>query len=206
MFYPQKNIAKKQQAQITGFLIACLRLSLNKVLLSLLLVGTLTGCSLMSVLSDRPDSLVLLSPQSGPEKGPIKQIVTLNIQEKSVQFLAISHFDYQQTRFVALWPTGQPVMELSYDGQALKEQLYGDLPLSGRDILSIIQFSQWPEQMLKTVYQAPTWQLTLKAEQRLLSESDEPWLKVTVRPPGLVVDNYRKHYQVEIQTLKASGL
>ena len=97
-------------------------------------------------------------------------------------------------------------MELSYDGQVLKEQLYGDLPLSGRDILSIIQFSQWPEQTLKTIYQEPMWQLTLSPEQRLLSESGERWLKVAVRPSGLVVDNYRKHYQVEIQTLKASGL
>ena len=182
---------------------------------ALLVILTITGCSLLSditgqsaadsVVSDK--LLVLLPPDQGPTVQMLKQTVTLTRHGHQVQFLTVSRFEAQQVKLLALLPSGQPLMELNYDGQTLTDRVYGELPMNGQDILAVVQFSLWSQQSLEQYYVPEQgWQLEISKQRRLLSQENKLWLKVEILPSGLIVDNYSQNYRVRIHTLEKMDL
>lgn len=175
----------------------------------LLLIGaiawaTLSGCALFQKPPHQPVPK-LLPPIQGPVGTQLKQIVTLYTQNVAVQFLAISQFDPKITRVLILWPSGQPVISIVYDGVQLQEQAYGKLPISGTDILSALQFNLWPARSLRQLYtSAEGWdfKMTSAPEHRTLNYLGKPWLDTHTKDMDTVeLTHHHNEYRLLLRKL-----
>lgn len=165
-------------------------------ILSLLL---LQGCASLNFFSE-PDALLLLPPAPELADQPEKHIVRLNLYGKQVQFLTVSQFTDQESRLMALWPSGQPVIDIRYGVKGFSEQVFGQLPVSGRDVMGVVQFSLWPEHRIKDAYNTdPGWELFLSHSERRLDYNKRPWLKVMMNGDLYQITHYKNDYRVEIQ-------
>ena len=182
--------------------------------LVLILLSALSGCSSISV-HEKPaasasypePNLILMPPNLGPEPQLLKQTVTLSRHGHQIQFISVNRLTSEKIELLALLPVGQPLMELSYDGQKLSNRVYGKLPINGPNILALLQFSLWPKRSVEQYYSPEMgWALHINQTKRLLSWAGERWLKVNILPNGLIVDNYRENYQVQIHTVEKMDL
>jgi len=159
----------------------------------------LNACTSLNTLPE-PEGLLLLPPVAEPGSQAQKQIISLDLHGKKVQFITVSQFTDQESRLMALWPSGQPVMDIRYDGSGFSEHIYGQLPVSGQDVMSVVQFSLWPEDIVKNFYHADSgWRVYLSDSERWLKYHDRFWLKVDINGDLYQVTHYKNNYRVEIE-------
>lgn len=178
----------------------------RSLILGLFLV--LTGCG---VFSDNalqvPKQLQLLPPAQGPDETLLKQKVTMKAGEEERQFLAVLRLRRDKTQLVALLPTGQQILQLSYDGKDLDQNSLLGVDVPGRDILSMMQFALWPERTVFQFYPSSSgWALQMDESHRQVDNAEGPLLAVTFQKNGLTLENYVGKYKVQIETLEAQSL
>jgi hypothetical protein len=174
---------------------------------ALVVLLLLFGCSAQRLSAPEPKVLKLLPPEEGSVSVLLKQKVTLQVGERQQQFLAVSRFDQQQLKLVALLPTGQQILSLDYDGEKLVKETFAPVDLPGREILAIIQFAMWPEHSIKKHYpEKDGWQVEIAPDKRILLTESGVVLRITYQLAELRVDNYLKGYQVIVNTLERTEL
>lgn len=168
---------------------------------------SLMGCSLFKPAPPPVDSYKLLPPSEGPTATLLKQRVSLTIKGQEKQFLIISRLEAKRILLVALLPTGQKLLTLEYDGSRLQQENLSGVDIPAKDILAIMQFSLWPEAVIKDYYAASEgWVTHLSDQQRELWHSSGPVLSIKFQAQGISVDNFLHGYQVAIQTLEEVAL
>lgn len=178
-------------------------------LFAFVLLFALTGCQILPNVA-APATLKLLPPAQGPAPVVLKQVVTLEAKGKQRQFLVVTKLRPELLEMVALMPTGQRLMTLSYDGQRVQQQQLTSVALPGEDILAILQFSLWPMDSLKQHYlQQNGWQINDSYTKRQLLKDSQLLLEVfyqTADKQQLLVENYMSNYRVLIKTLESKAL
>jgi hypothetical protein len=173
----------------------------------LLLFLCLSGCQMLSSGAPVSVALKLLPPAQGPSPVLLKQVVTLEAKGQRRQFLVVARLQATGVEMVALMPTGQRLMTLSYDGEELRQQQLSSIPLPGEDILAILQFSLWPEASVKQHYsENDGWLIMVKPDKRQLLKSSQLLLEVDYEEQQLVVEQYVGNYRVLIKTLERTAL
>ncbi len=168
-----------------------------------LIIALMTGCSSISSPSEDPPALRLLPPLSAPEQ-VLKQKVLLQAQEIEREFLLISRLTPENIIAVVLLPTGQTLLQLKYDGQNFSQQVFlpGDVP--GHELLAIMQFSVWPEQIIRDRYNAVSgWHTAFSEDMRSLSWKNQLLLQVEREAGQLTVMNNLHGYRVVIKDLES---
>ncbi len=160
-----------------------------------------------------PLVLKLLPPSQGPSAVLLKQVVTLEAKGQQRQFLVVSRLQPTAVDMVALMPTGQRLMTLTYDGETLQQQQLTPIPLPGEDILAILQFSLWPKASVKQHYaENAGWFVMIEADKRQLMKNAKLLLEVSYSRSGqqtdeqLIVENFIGNYRVLIKTLERTAL
>ena len=160
-----------------------------------------------------PLVLKLLPPSQSPSAVLLKQVVTLEAKGQQRQFLVVSRLQPTAVDMVALMPTGQRLMTLTYDGETLQQQQLTQISLPGEDILAILQFSLWPKTSVKQHYaENAGWFVTIEADKRQLTKNAKLLLEVSYSEPGqqteeqLIVKNFIGNYRVLITTLESTAL
>ncbi|MBJ7538694.1 DUF3261 domain-containing protein [Marinomonas transparens] len=167
----------------------------------------LTGCSLFTPIEQTVPNLVLLAPVAGTPTQVLKQGVTFKKHEQEKQFIAITRFTEQQTKLVALLPTGQSFLYLEYDGQNFKEKNEAGIELPSKDILAMIQFTLWPEGKVKESYPSNLgWRVEISPNLRSLYYKAQLRLKVELNGDKTNITNYADDYQVNIDTFEKEEL
>lgn len=160
-----------------------------------------TSCSLITTPAQILPELALLAPYQGPSSELLKQRLSFNKVGVKRQFLVVTRLTADDTKLVALLPTGQQLMSLSYDGEEFshQSQIQSDIP--AREILAILQFCLWPETVLNQYYDATQgWTMSLNPHQRVLYWQQQPWLKVVYLSDKIEIVNLMNQYQVTIET------
>ncbi|WP_164549088.1 DUF3261 domain-containing protein [Amphritea opalescens] len=179
---------------------------LRSASLSVCVLLLMTGCSVFSP-SERPAEMVLLQPADGPLPVLLTQRVSLNKWGQQQQFIAIGRFTYQQTKLVALLPTGQQLLYLEFDGEELTQRTAPSVELPGKEILALIQFALWSDEALHNSYRPEQgWALELTDRRRQLLYNDKVLLDVLYAKQQVIIDNQLKGYQVMIETLEQKDL
>ena len=179
----------------------------NALRIPALVVLLLCGCSTQWLGAPEPIVLKLLPPEEGAVSVLLKQKITLQAGERQQQFLAVARFDQQHLKLVALFPTGQQILSLDYDGEKLVKETFAPVDLPGREILAIIQFAMWPEHSIKAHYpEKDGWQVEITPDKRILLTESGAVLRITYQLAELRVDNYLKGYQVIVNTLERTEL
>lgn len=154
-----------------------------------------------------PVDMLLLSPSVGPAPVLLTQRVTLTGWGQQQQFVAICRFNYDQAKLVALLPTGQQLLYLEFDGKQLAQRSAPSIELPGKDILALIQFALWPDEVLHNSYVSEQgWKIVITEKQRQLIYRDSVLLDVIYDRQQISIENHRAGYQVRIETLKSKDL
>lgn len=165
-----------------------------------------SGCSAIRPVQ-APADMVLLNPSRGPAPVLLTQRVTLNGWGQQRQFIAICRFTYEQARLVALLPTGQQLLYLEFDGEQLEQRTMPSIELPGKDILALIQFALWPDEVLHNSYVSEQgWKIVITENQRQLMYRDSVLLDVIYDRQQIRIENHRAGYQVRIETLERKDL
>ncbi|MBN3564431.1 DUF3261 domain-containing protein [Aliamphritea spongicola] len=173
----------------------------KRLLLAVILTLS-AGCSSVVSHPDEPLTLRLLPPLSDVQQ-VLKQKVLLQIQDVEKEFLVVSRLSPENTVAVVLMPTGQTVLQLQYDGKDFSQQVFlpGDVP--GQELLAIMQFSVWPEAVVRDEYNAlPGWHAQFSQGMRSLSWKNQLLLQVKQTAGQLTVMNHLHGYQVVINDLE----
>lgn len=176
-----------------------------------LIVGwllVLTGCGVVSEhVPQVPKQLQLLPPAQGPDETLLKQKVTMKAAGEKRQFIAVLRLKRDATQLVALLPTGQQILQLSYDGKDLDQDSLLGVDVPGREILAMMQFALWPEQTIFQFYPSDLgWLLQMDDAHRQVENAEGPLLEVTYQKNKLTLENYVGNYKVQIETLEAQSL
>lgn len=168
----------------------------------------LAGCSIFTP-NTQPilEELYLLPPQYGPEEVLLKQKVTMEAAGKQRQFLAVLKLDRAKTQMIALLPTGQQILVLTYDGQSLKQESHLEVDVPGKEILAMMQLALWPEETLSRYYHSSLgWSINIDQQHRLLNNTEGTLVEVVFREHGLELKNRLRNYRVRIETLEEQYL
>jgi hypothetical protein len=174
---------------------------LKRLLATCLLLPILTSCSLITNRLLSPLELVLLPPQQGPEVGVSKHKVTLVRDEKRHSFIVINRFTQQAFQVVVLMATGQTVLSMQYDGKQFSQQSYTEQQLPSREIMAVMQFSLWPDDVVLNSYRE-LGEISVSQQLRQLSRNGELELQAQINEGKTVVKHYPHQYSVIIQPLQ----
>lgn len=175
---------------------------MSKRLISLLCVLLLTGCSLLPSGNEQPD-LQLLSPASGPAAQLQQQRLTFRMAGRTLQLLAVVRQQPERVQLVALTATGQPLLELNYDGERLEQSTPVALELPGTEVLALMQLALWPDTALQQAYaEDKGWQLEVAPQWRQLSYRHNPIVEVRYDNAGISLEHLMAGYQIEVEVLK----
>lgn len=173
-----------------------------KLLLTIcLLIPLLTSCSFIANRLLSPLELLLLKPQQGPSAGVTKHKVTLLRDDKRHSFIVINRFTQQNFQVIVLMATGQRVLSMQYDGNQFSQQNETDLKLPSREIMAVMQFALWPEDIVRSSYRG-LGKVTLTPELRQLSRDGQLELQADINEAETVVKHYSHKYSVIIQDLE----
>ncbi|PHS69990.1 MAG: hypothetical protein COB23_04890 [Methylophaga sp.] len=173
-----------------------------KVILTLVLMMWLAACSLLPTSFSQPAQLQLLSPMDGPSARLLKQKITLETQPQQ-QWLVILRLQHDLVQWLALSPTGQPLLSLQYDGHTLVEDNYLSIDINSVDILATMQFVFWPVSSITQHYSASDgWDVRISADRRVLQHAGNTLLEVTFLAKGIIINNHIHHYRLNIATLE----
>lgn len=166
----------------------------------------LAGCSFFGA-AERLAEMLLLNPAAGPAPVLLTQRVTLDGWGQQRKFIAIARFNYEQTKLVALLPTGQQLLYLEFDGEQLKQRTVPSIELPGKDILALIQFALWPNDALQNSYRSEQgWALEISDKRRQLMYNDSLVLDVSYDGQQINIENHLAGYRVKIETLEQKDL
>ena len=173
-----------------------------------LLLLLLAGCSSFNtVTAEPPAEMLLLHPAQGPSPVLLTQRVTLSSWGQDKQFVAIGRFTYEESKLVALLPTGQQLLYLEFDGEQLVQRAMPSIELPGKDILALIQFALWPRDALQSNYRSEQgWTIDITDRRRELTHNDNPWVDVSYDGQQINIYNYLAKYRVLIETLEQKDL
>ena len=166
----------------------------------------LAGCSSFGTVERSPEML-LLKPVHGPAPVLLTQRVTLSSWGQQKQFVAIARFTYEESKLVALLPTGQQLLYLEFDGEQLEQRAMPSIELPGKDILALIQFALWPGDTLQRNYRSDQgWKIDITDDRRELTHNDNLWVDVSYHEQQINIYNYLAKYRVLIETLEQKDL
>lgn len=161
----------------------------------------LAGCSAFSTVEKPIDGLTLLPPVTGTATQVLKQKVTLKKYAQTKQFIAVTRFSAQETKLVALLPTGQVFLYLLYDQHGFEEKNEAGIVLPSKDILAMIQFTFWPEFVIKQGYpESLGWRIEITPDKRNLYYKNALLLEVTLEDENVFITHHGDHYNVDIHT------
>lgn len=174
-----------------------------KLIVSLAFVLLLTACSVF-IPADKPDNgLVLLLPIKEESSLPkvVKQSVTFEKFSQQRQFIAVARFNAEQTKFVALSPSGQAFLYLTHDNQGLIEENLLDVALPAKEILATIQFTLWPKWAVEQGYPMSLgWHVEISDNIRQLFYKNTLLIKVEHKGDDINIENYWSDYKIYIHT------
>tara|TARA_R110001599_G_scaffold26935_23_gene95128 strand:+ start:13436 stop:13990 length:555 start_codon:yes stop_codon:yes gene_type:complete len=174
--------------------------SLIRTFLLLSLVA-LAGCSVVPTAEKPIDGLILLTPVKGANTQVLKQKVTLKKYTQAKQFLSVTRFSAQETKLVALLPTGQIFLYLVHDKNGFEEKNESGIALPSKDILAMIQFTFWPELNIKLGYpESQGWQVEITPNTRNLYYKKTLLLEVKIERENVSITHHGDHYNVDIHT------
>ncbi|MDE8601677.1 DUF3261 domain-containing protein [Marinomonas sp. RSW2] len=174
--------------------------SLIRTLL-LLSVVVLAGCSVFRTVEKPIDGLMLLPPVKGTDTQVLKQKVTLKKYTQTKQFLAVTRFSAEETKLVALLPTGQIFLYLIHDKNGFEERNETGIALPSKDILAMIQFTFWPESAIKLGYpESQGWQMAITPKKRDLYYKKTLLLEVKIEGENVSITHHGDNYNVDIHT------
>jgi hypothetical protein len=161
----------------------------------------LTGCSTFRSVEKPIDGLTLLPPVAGTATRVLKQKVTLEKYTQTKQFLAVTRFSAQETKLVALLPTGQVFLYLLYDQNGFEEKNQSGITLPSKDILAMIQFTFWPEFAIQLGYpESLGWRVDITLNRRHLYYKNALLLDVKIDGENVSITQHADHYNVNIHT------
>ncbi|MBV1915849.1 MAG: DUF3261 domain-containing protein [Pseudomonadales bacterium] len=181
-----------------------------------LILLTISGCSLFSqapsagnngVEKPIPVAFRLLPPEQGPAPVLLKQVVTMEARGDQQRFIGVVRITKERVQMVGLLPTGQQLFSLDYDGETLIQEnsSYADIP--GQEILTIMQFSLWPETAVRQYYPGNSdWNVVFSPTQRVLEKGGDKLLDVQYSGDDLAIENHTGHYRILIKTLEKTEL
>lgn len=162
---------------------------------------TLSGCSLFRTVERPIDGLVLLPPIQGTATQVLKQKVTIEKYTQTKQFIAVTRFSPQETKLVALLPTGQTFLYLLYDQNGFEEKNDAGIELPSKDILAMIQFTYWPESEIKLGYpESQSWHIEIKPHQRHLYYKNALLLEIKIEDDNVTITHHGDRYTTDIHT------
>ncbi|MEH6626335.1 MAG: DUF3261 domain-containing protein [Motiliproteus sp.] len=181
-------------------------LKLIKVLVITVLF-CLSGCSSIGLQRLDSGDLKLLPLEEGPPASLIKQIIAMSSQGQEREFISVLKLQHDRLILVALWPTGQKLMELEYDGSRLTQQNFTPLDLDGELLTAVVQFVLWPEPSIRKNYpESEGWVLELGVKQRSLLTASGILLNVAYLENEIVIDNFDRDYRVKVKMLEKKDL
>lgn len=173
------------------------------LVIGLLILPWLGGCSLLSKSLMLDNVLLLMSPDPAVEQGVSQRKVTLVRKAESQRFVVITENSAEKTQVAVLTPAGQRVLSMKYDGREFESTNYTGMTLPDEDIFAMMQFAVWPESALKDVYNAHDgWRMALSSGQRQLFKQQQPILKALFKPNQTEVHHLKHQYQVIIEPLE----
>jgi hypothetical protein len=162
---------------------------------------SLSGCSLFITVEKPIDGLVLLPPIQGSATQVLKQKVTIEKYAQTKQFIAITRFSPQETKLVALLPTGQTFLYLLHNRSGFEEQNKAGIELPSKDILAMIQFTYWPETEIKLGYpESQGWHVDIMPNQRNLYYKNALLLGIKIEGKNVAITHYGDSYNIDIHT------
>ncbi|MEO9275998.1 DUF3261 domain-containing protein [Marinomonas sp. 5E14-1] len=174
--------------------------SLMRVCLLYSLIA-LSGCSLFRTVERPIDGLILLPPIQGTTTQVLKQKVTIEKYTQAKQFIAVTRFSPQETKLVALLPTGQTFLYLLYDQNGFEEKNDAGVELPSKDILAMIQFTYWPESEIKLGYpESQGWHIEIKPHQRHLYYKNALLLEIKIEDDNVAIAHHGDRYTTDIHT------
>jgi len=166
----------------------------------------LSGCSAISQRFPIDDDLLLLSPEEAPATKLVKQKVAFSRDEKTQTFIVLSKISRQTINVLVLLPTGQTFLEMGYDGQHFTSSNKTHIELPEREIMAILQFSQWPINVLQRNYtEAAGWQFNFDKNYRQLKFEQQPYLLMNRLGDDIKIQHVKHDYQVLIQPLESDN-
>lgn len=160
------------------------------------------GCAATMLKPPRAEQLQLLPPAEMASELLLKQLVVLEAEGRTQQFMVVTRIQRERVKSVVLSAVGIRLLSLEYDGDAFFQQNDLSITIPGKEILAIIQFAVWPENSVKRHYpQREGWTVIIDGKQRALFWNDRPFLKFESQGEILTVDNYLHSYRVKIDTL-----
>lgn len=164
-------------------------------------VMSLAGCSVFRSVEKPIDGLILLPPVENTSTRVLKQTVVLEKYAQTKSFLAVTRFSAQETKLVALLPTGQVFLYLLYDKNGFEEENKAGIELPSKDILAMIQFTFWPELTIKQGYsESLGWSIEIMPDSRNLYYQDTLLLEVKIDDKNVSITHHGDHYNVNIHT------
>jgi hypothetical protein len=161
----------------------------------------LAGCSTFHAVKKPIDGLVLLPPVADTATRVLKQKVTLEKYAQTKQFLAVTRFSAQETKLVALLPTGQVFLYLLYDQNGFEEKNQAGIALPSKDILAMIQFTFWPESAIALGYpESLGWHIEITPKKRNLYYKNALLLEVKIDSENVFITHHGDNYNVDIHT------
>ena len=176
---------------------------MSKLIATLALACLLSACSVF-ITADKPDdSLVLLLPLKENSSLPkvVKQSVTFEKLSQQRQFIAVARFGSEQTKFVALSPSGQAFLYLTHDSQGLIQQNLLDIALPAKEILATIQFTLWPQWAVEQGYPEDLgWDVEITDDIRRLFYKNTLLIEVEHNGDDIKIENFLSDYKIYIHT------
>jgi len=138
-----------------------------------------------------------------------------------LQFIAAWSVTEQGLSLVGLTLAGQVLMTLGYDGEQLVEEYSPAfssrgqaLKAPGRDIISLLQLSYWPLDMIHRQLQTGPWLLVARgadrdlylAQHRVLTINATPLVDETQIGQVITINNIPQRYRLKITTLTQTAL
>jgi hypothetical protein len=166
----------------------------------------LTACNHTIFKPQSQQQMPLLPPALSLQSGIVKQKMTMLAGGKLQTFIVISNYRQQSVETLIMLVTGQTLLSMAYDGQKFHEENKTGLKLPAQEILAIIQFASWPEQVLKDFYKHEDgWEVLIDSGLRRLNYNQTPMLEVQYLAAGIIeVNNLKQHYRANIQALEAN--
>ncbi|MGJ8648594.1 MAG: DUF3261 domain-containing protein [Marinomonas colpomeniae] len=174
--------------------------NLTRVLLLCCLIF-LSGCSLFRTVEKPMDGLVLLPPIQETATQVLKQKVTIEKYAQTKQFIAVTRFSSQETKLVALLPTGQIFLYLLHDQNGFEEKNEAGIELPSKDILAMIQFTYWPKPEIKLGYpESKGWHVEIKPHERHLYYKNALLLEIKIEGDNVAITHHGDRYNIDIHT------
>lgn len=163
----------------------------------------LSSCSLFRTQS-QDISLLLLPPAQGHQSGLVKQDLTMQAAGKEQHFIVVSKDTQKKFNVLVMMPTGQTLLTMEYDGEAFNANDMSKTKLPSREIMAIMQFSAWPEPVVRQFYETDQskWSVLTKDNCRRLIYNQQLWLEVKYESDSILVRNVKKRYRVKIRKLE----